>query len=308
MRSFDSRWYRKRACPRRAFLAVALIPIVSGAVVRANTITADAGMETSPDTPIFKELFEITEYENLTDLRLTHELHFRLGERTEMRVAVPTILHRRADFPGLFGNEDTETMSGLGDVKLRLMHSLWQTDDVIQSNRWSIIGEVTAPTGDDDQRGDGWVDMPRELQISDGGWGMGGGTVITFIRDRHRFSSEWMYRHRTRHDGYRAGDALHWNLAYWYRLFPAVFSDQSEEEFEIRGVIELLNTYNFESKTGDHHDGDHGLETWIAPSIQIFIKPRLLFDIGVQLPIIETVNDDKGDRQWAGLFAVRVLL
>jgi hypothetical protein len=72
------------------------------------------------------------------------------------------------------------------------------------------------------------------LQLGTGSWWFGAGSVFTAIRDRQRFSAEGIYRHPTRHDGFRPSASLDLNLAYWYRLSPAVFAPE-REAIEVRG-------------------------------------------------------------------------
>ena len=266
--------------------------------------TENAGV-TSPETPTLREYFTYFESENLTDLRLNHQLLLGLDPKTELRVTIPTILHRRASFDTFGGFDASEDMAGLGDVSLRLKYSLYQTDDVMASTRWAILGELVAPTGRDDKK-DGGVRIPRRLQLGTGAWGFGIGTVYTVIRDRHRFSTDFYYRHRTRHEGVRLGETAHWDLAYWYRLSPAKH-DPEKETTEVRAVLELLNTYRFESRVGETGADDQGYQLWLAPGIQVYPRRDLLFEASVQLPIIDNVDDAIGDRRWGFLVAVKFL-
>lgn len=267
-------------------------------------LTENAGV-TSPETPTLREYITIFESENLTDVRLNHQLLLGLNPKTELRLTIPTVLHRRGSFDTLGGLGASEDMAGLGDISLRLKYSLFQTDDVMASTRWAILGELVTPTGDADKKDDG-VRVPRRLQLGTGAWGFGLGTAYTVIRDRHRFSTDVYFRHRTRHEGVRLGQTVHWDLAYWYRLTPAKHNPEKETT-EIRGVLELLNTYRFESRLGDHGSGDQGLQVWFAPGIQIYPRRDLLIEASVQIPVIDNNDDALGDRRWAFLIAVKFL-
>lgn len=293
----------RRAC-RIVRTAVAAL-VVCACPTLGQIITEDAGFKAAPDTPILQEWFSISEMRYLSESRLEHRLFVRPDHKTEFKIAVPTVLSRRVSFRNLLGGRSSATLAGVGDLTVSVKRSLWQTDDVMVSNRWAFLGEVTAPTGRHDRRGGG-VDIPRMLQLGSGSWGFGAGTAFTLIRDRHRFSTEVMYRHRFRHDGFRRGDSIDANIAYWYRLTPAQF-DAEADQTELRGVVELLNRYHFDSKGVNHGGGDHGLETWALLGLQWFPRIDLLVDFGIQIPVIETVNDEMGDRRWKAVVGVRFL-
>ena len=165
--------------------------------------------------------------------------------------------------------------------------------------------EAIAPTGDHDATAGG-VELPRRLQLGTGGWGVGVGTAFTVIRDRHRFSAELFYRHRTRHDGFRLGDSYQLNLAYWYRITPSVF-DAQEEEVEVRGVFELLSTYRTDSVGGAGSLGDGGHEIWAAPGVQIYLSRDVLIEAAVQIPISQDVDDAFGRRKWGATLGIKFI-
>ena len=154
--------------------------------------------------------------------------------------------------------------------------------------------------------------LPRKLQLGARALGFGGGAAFTVIRDRHRFASEVFYRHTLRHDGFALGDSLRGNLAYWYRLAPARFREGPvRDPLEVRGVLELLTSYRFESQAVAGPDGsgihDQESETWLAPGLQLFGRGRALFEASFQVPLYQDVDDAFGRRQWAATIAVKIL-
>jgi hypothetical protein len=195
-------------------------------------------------------------------------------------------------------------MSGLGDVSLRLKRSLYQRDEVLASTRFAVMGEVWMPTGNHDSH-DAGVDLPRKLQIGTGGWGFGGGSAFSLIRDRHRFSTDARFRYTTRHDGYRLGPIVQCRAAYWYRLHPARFSPD-ERWVEVRPVLEIVATYQFESQ-GSRGLGDEGHRVFMAPGIQIYPRDDLLFEASLQVPITQDIDDPRGDARWGLLVAMKIL-
>ncbi len=282
-------------------LAAALL-LAAAPAARAQVVTENAGV-ISPETPLLRESVSHFEAENLREVRLGNQFILGLDPTRELKLTVP-FLWREAEFPGADGREAREGLFGLGDISLRFKQSLFQEDDVMESTRFAALAELRAPTGDDDETEAG-VEIPRRLQLGTGDFGFGGGAVFTLIRDRHRFSTEALFRHRTRHEGARLGQTVDWNAAYWYRLLPARFD--AETTLEVRGVLEVLATYRFASDLADRRDDDDGLIVWLAPGIQIYPSRSLLFEANVEVPVYQDLDDSLGDRRFAASVIVKVL-
>jgi hypothetical protein len=272
--------------------------------VAVAQIETEDGAVTSPELPTVREFLRYLEAENLQDLRLDTQLTRSLTRRLELRFTVPVHLHREVRFRSNGGVRQSKDLSGLGDAVFRAKYSLAQVDDIMESTRWAVLGELTAPTGDHD-RSDGGVEIPRRLQLGSGTWGFGAGTVFTVVRNRHRASADFYYRYRTRHDGFQPGQTLSLDLAYWFRFHPVVF-DPSKEQVEVRPVIELLSTQRFDSQGGGGSLGDEGLQTWMAPGLQIYASPRVQLEFTVKVPVIDTIDDVIGDRKWEAGAGVKI--
>ncbi len=269
----------------------------------AQIFTANGGVN-SPELPTVIELLSYRSFDHVQETRSLLQLLYSPLPTLETRLTIPT-LYRDIDVKTGTGPRENDSVFGMGDVELRLKYSLYQTDGVITSTRWAAMVEATAPTGEHHANAD-TVEIPRKLQLGSGGWGLGLGTAFTVIRNRHRFSVELFYRHRTRHDGFRLGDTYHLNLAYWYRLTPAEF-DPDEEEIEVRAVFEILSTYRADSISGPSSLDDGGLEVWAAPGVQIYLSGNVLIEAAVQVPIFQNINDPFGRRNWGATLGVKFI-
>ena len=282
---------------RRLVLAIFVLMTLPCAM-EAQVITENAGVQ-SPELPLLYEQLRILETENLTELRLASQFVFSFTPSFETRLIVPTVF-RDIDLPTPTGELD-ENLFGLGDASVRLKYSLWQEDEVMESSRWAALTEGVFPTGEHQEEIDD-IELPRKLQLGTGGFGVGLGTAFTVIRDRHRFSAELFYRHRTRHDGFHVGDSV---SIYWFRLTPAEFR-QAEAETEVRAVFELLSTLQADNIGGSRAFGDGGgAEVWLAPGIQIYASPRVLFEASFQIPIVDAIDDALGNRHWGATVGVK---
>lgn len=269
------------------------------AAARAQIVTENAGAQ-SPELPLLHEQLRVLETENVTEVRLLSQLVYSFTPAFEARLTVPAVW-RDLEAATPAGTLDGD-LAGPGDAALRLKHSIRQEDDVMSSTRWAALAEGVFPTGAHHEEIDG-VEAPRKLQPGLGSFGAGLGTAFTVIRDRHRFSAEVFARHRTRHDGFRAGDSLDVNLAYWYRLAPAEFAE-AVAETEVRGVLEVLSTFQ-----DDSHGAPGGgvSAVWVAPGVQLYAGRRVLLEAFVQLPVWQDADDPFGDRRWAAGVGVKFL-
>lgn len=294
----------QRAAPSSCGVALLIMAIALTADDSPGQILTENAGVTSPEVPTLQLQLSAFEFDDLFDFRATPQLVLGLNRKTELKVSTPVVLHRWARFSAAPGAQDRETWWGPGDVTVRLKRSLAQTDGVMTSTRFAALFEASLPTGRDNVRGGG-IRLPRKLQISTGGLRFGAGLAASWIRDRHRFSVDSWFRHPLRHDGIRIGESITAGAAYWFRLHPVVF-DPDEEAVEIRPVIELRYTHQFAS-VADRRLADDGDRWIIAPGLQVYPTPNLLFEASVQLPIAQTIDDPRGDLRWGGLITIKVL-
>ncbi|MBI4605761.1 MAG: hypothetical protein HY721_27660 [Planctomycetes bacterium] len=265
--------------------------------------TENAGV-ISPETPIVRESVSALWAKHLREVRWTNQFLWGVTPKLELNLALP-VVYRHTDFRVLGEGKEHHDDFGLGDAVVRGKASLYQVDEVLTSTRWAALGEVVAPTGDDDET-DGGVRLPRRLQLGPGAWGFGAGSAFTVIRDRHRCSVEAFYRHHLGHDGVELGDEMRWNLAYWYRLYPPEFSAE-KQQVEVRPVVELLSTYRFEDRGGAVTKDGEGFLMWLAPGLQVYPSRRVLLEASVSVPVLQTVDDNIGRRLVGLFFAVKFL-
>lgn len=280
-----------------AFVVLILAGGVPG-VAWAQVVTENAGT-VSPETPTWQTRFEYAKTKHLTDLRMVETLIWAPNEVMDFGLSVP-LHHRDVGFGGL-----EDTLEGLGDASARWKYSIWKEDDVMASTRFSTLAGVKFPTGRWHEEDSG-VDLPRKLQLGTGGWDVYGGPLFTYIQDRHRFAAEFIGRYAFERDDFRLQPSLQIGLAYWYRITPAHI-EMAGEDTEIRGVLELTSVFYGESELSGRGIGDDGNITWLSPGVQIFPSFWVLFEASVQIPVIETVQDARGDRKFGALVSIKFL-
>jgi hypothetical protein len=277
-----------------ALLAALLAPTVAWAQV----VTENAGT-ISPETPLWQNRFEYFKAENLTDLRLVETFVWAPNGVMDLALTLP-LIHRDVSFGTVEGG-----FEAVGDATLRWKLSIFKRDDIMKSTRFSGLAGVKFPTGPWREEVDG-VAAPRKLQPGTGSWDIFGGALFTFIDDRHRFAAEVIGRHNFEAFDFRLQPSLRVGAAYWYRISPARL-EIAGAETEIRGVIELTSIFYGESRLAGTGLDDAGNITWLSPGIQVYPSVSVLFELSVQIPVIETVEDALGRRRVGVLFSIKFL-
>jgi len=277
-----------------ALLFAAGAPAAWGQVVTENAGTI------SPETPIWQTRFEYLRTGRLADVRAVETFLWAPNGVMDFALSVP-LHHRDVEF----GTGLEDTLEGVGDASLRWKHSLWKEDDVMKSTRLSALAGVKIPTGRWHEEEDG-AEIPRKLQLGTGAFDVFAGPLFTWIDDRHRVAAELIGRYAFERDGFRLQPSVQVGIAYWYRITPARM-EVAGEETEVRGVLELTSVFYGESERDGRGIGDDGNITWLSPGIQVYPAFWVLFEAGVQVPIIETVEDVRGDRKFGFLLSVKFL-
>jgi hypothetical protein len=249
--------------------------------VWAQIETANGGV-TSPHSPELKAKGMVMRAENgdMTTFELSGT--WGLNPTNELRVLVPYQISEH------MGAQE----SGLGDFALRYKHSLTSSNGVMSSDRFALLIDASAPTGNSDN-----PDLPQRAQMGLGAPAVGVGLVYSLIRDRHRASFEVGHM-QPLGNGYAGTSRL--NLAYWYRLTPAEFPEDGTPT-EVRGVIELLGELR-----GPEFGQDAGTLVYLAPGLQIYPSREFQLELNLRLPIAQSLSDQMGDRQLGGSLAAKI--
>lgn len=269
--------------------------------VPAQLLTTDAGV-VSPALVIAKERVEWSSREFADELRSTTALTWSPERRFQFDLAVP-VLSRSVDVP-VGGGIVRGTQEGLGDVELGVKWGIVRDDDVMRSDRFSLLGNAVFPTGDDDTRVDG-VDLGPRAGLGLGTFGGALGVGYTLVRDRHRAAVALRGWSWLEDDGFDPGDAVTLDVAYWFRLSPAHFAPGSSD-VEWRGVFELLGRWQADDSLNgvDRSNGGHAWS--VLAGLQANVSTSISCEFGVAVPIDDTTSSTFGDLRHTLVFAFRM--
>lgn len=269
----------------------------------AQILTPNGGVM-SPYSPVWRTSYEHLETSNLRRDHLMLSWTQSLNRVTEFSAHLPLMAHS-VSYQGT-GGPVRSNLEGVGDLALRAKYNLVLQNDVMWSQRLAVLGAVTLPTGDYEEQAGGEA-IPRPLQIGSGNLGLSTGLVYSGVADKNRWSAALVYSHHFAHDGFRFGDDLDLQLAYWRRLIPSKFSP-AENEKELRGVVELLARYHLPNSVGGvDDDTSEGLEVVAAPGLQFWWSPEVLFETNVLLPVSDDTQSVFGELDWGFSFNLKLL-
>lgn len=171
-----------------------------------------------------------------------------------------------------------EAHDGIGDITLMGKYRFWQHDPrPLETWRWAALGGINIRSGDSHFSSDSYDPVL--------------GTVFSWQRDRHHIDADLIYQINTGRSEYRH-DALRYDLAYSYRLFPAVYD--AERPYEVNAVAELNGRYVV--------DGSH--EVFLSPGLQ-FIAQRWAIEASVQLPVVQEFADSRPQTDYRVVVGLR---
>ncbi|HEB78727.1 MAG TPA: transporter, partial [Methylothermaceae bacterium] len=109
--------------------------------------------------------------------------------------------------------------AGVGDLLLFSRYTVFQYDRPGRTLRIAPFFGVEAPTGVDDVT-DGQGRLPPTLQPGSGSWDGVGGIVLTHQTLGYEIDAQLSYRLNTAANDFKAGDRVHLDATWQYRLWP----------------------------------------------------------------------------------------
>jgi hypothetical protein len=259
----------------------ALAALVFASVFCAPTVRAQEGIftmaatEPSPGVWMFRQQVQYLSlsrdptplHREVDEWRSHTMLAYGLTPRMDVSLMVPWV-YRDIDssVPG-----ESSIESGLDDPMLMAHYRIYQNHSgPIDTTRLSLMAGAKIPVGDP--------------EISAGRVEPVGGAIFTLIRGRHGTDVSLMYEYNTGgfkfpvRGGDGQDDAVHYDAAYLYRLFPAQYTAQTSEGawyalVEMNGLYEL--------------NGDN--EVLLSPGI-MFEGGHFGLELGVQLPVWQDLD------------------
>ena len=186
--------------------------------------------------------------------------------------------------------EDNDT-DGFGDLTFLLRQTIYARDAVQRTSRLGLIGGLEIPSGSED-----FSSHSTDFVL---------GSVYTLQTGRHELDADLLYKINTEARDLELGDRLRYDLAYELRLFPQEWPERGTPS-QLYGVLEI-NAESAEKALsgGVELDDTGGTVVFVSPGIQ-WVSQRVIYEASLQLPVVQNLNGDQVETDFAATAGIRV--
>jgi hypothetical protein len=188
------------------------------------------------------------------------------------------------------GQRISESDFGLGDLMIFTKYRFYKKNRHLGSSQIAFQIGLKLPTGANDLMDKQGNRFPPPLQLGSGSIDYRLVLSLTEVRNRLFITSDFGYNLRTEANQFEFGDIFSYDAAIKFRLFPSKYSDQyPAHDFFV--FLELNGLLSQKSKIGGNEIPDSGgHQIFLAPGFQFFPFENIIFESGIQLPILENLN------------------
>ncbi len=221
--------------------------------------------------------------------------------KTSLLVNLPYI-HRELKTP----NSPRRLARGLGDLTLLGKHRIFTHNFKGGTSRFSLIGGLELPTGDDDEA-DSLGPLPKSLQPGSGSVDFLAGGAFTYQTLDHELDADLRYIFNREANDFEFCDVFKYNLAYQRRVWPSILPDK-EIYSQWNAVLELNGVYEERAESQGNDVANSGGHTlYLSPGIQ-FVSKRMVYEFSFQYPIVQELNGLQLEADYLLVLSFRYIL
>ncbi|MCH7678464.1 transporter [candidate division KSB1 bacterium] len=224
----------------------------------------------------------------LTPVAMPYNL---FSDRFQIGVIVPFV---NVDFESTV--QDMSSF-GIGDVRVFAKYLLYQRDRKKETFRVAAKAGIKFPTGDEN----------RAPALGSGSTDYFFATVAGWIKNRIGIYLEGIYNLNTSHNQVDFGNSFAYNLAFGYRLLPAVYETYPSPQ--LNGFLEINGTTTAKSEvTKVTNENSGGATIFLSPGLQYVGGRRWLVEASLQIPVFNEPNGTQLATDWTVSIGTRILL
>ncbi|MFQ5839570.1 MAG: transporter [Candidatus Methylomirabilales bacterium] len=198
----------------------------------------------------------------------------------------------------------TETLeaSGVGDTTVFAKYRIYRRDVPFGRDQLSLIGGLDLPSGSDTE-GPGLVNAPP-LQLGSGSVDGLLGVAVGTTRRSYSIEAALRSKLNSEANDFRFGNALLYDLYLAYQTYPGWPMPPAQLNFslELNGQTAANNEVN-----GVEVGPSGGTVLFLSPGIQYILTGNLLFEAGVQIPVVRNFDPSQLEPDYTVLFGFRYL-
>ncbi|MCZ6622940.1 MAG: transporter [Deltaproteobacteria bacterium] len=196
-----------------------------------------------------------------------------------------------------------QDVRGVGDIRIIGKYRFYRDDFPRGSKQMAFSAGLELPTGSTTKKKDG-VKLPRPRQLGSGGvdplFGFAGGWISAY----HAVEGGVQFKYNSRHDGFRFGPVLNYDLAYAYSIYPK----WPIENAQLNLLLEFNGEHRERNKSGSSKVRASGGDTiFLSPGIQFILFDNALVETSFQFPVLDQVNGKQLYQDYRVLFGFRIL-
>ncbi|MFQ5671663.1 MAG: transporter [Nitrospinales bacterium] len=197
----------------------------------------------------------------------------------------------------------TRSNQGVGDTTLLGKYRFYTLDYKGTTSRFSVIGGLELPTGDNEERDSAGV-LPAPLQLGSGSVDFIAGGLYTFGSLSQEVDINVVYKFNREANDFDFGDKFNYNFAYQRRFWPWTFPDEGLYT-QWNAVLELNGVYTRRNAAGGSTvEASGGNTLFLSPGIQ-FVDQQTIFGFSIQVPIVQDLNGNQLESDYQLAFSFR---
>ena len=188
------------------------------------------------------------------------------------------------------GQRVSNTDFGVGDIVLFAKYRFYKKDYFLRSRQFAFQVGLKLPTGADDLKDDQGKRFAQPLQLGSGS--VDYRFILTFTEARNRlvFTGDSGYSFKAEANNFEFGDVFTYDFAVKFRAHPSTYTDKYPVHdlfifLEVNGLVSQKSKIN-----GGKNSDSGGHQIFLAPGFQFFPFENILFEAGIQIPILEDLN------------------
>jgi hypothetical protein len=189
------------------------------------------------------------------------------------------------------GRRLTDRAEGTGDLLFLVRRTVRARDAIQRTSRLGLLGGVELPSGSD-----AFSSHATDFLL---------GGVYTLQDGRHEVDADLTWKVNGEGRGVDPGDEYRADLAYQFRLTPAVWPDRGSPS-QVYGVIEAnWSTADRAVSGGAKLDDTGGTSLFLSPGVQLVTR-KVIYEASVQLPAVQNLNGEQAETDFVASIGVRI--
>ena len=178
---------------------------------------------------------------------------------------------------------------GFGDLTLFAKYQLLQWDALKKTTRVTFKSLLKLPTGEHEATDGEGNRLPRGIQLGTGTVDYAVGLIFTHIVNRLGINADTFYRFNGETEGFEFGDAVNYDLALGYRIYPSVYETYPSPYATV--YLEANGQFNRKSRAAGQRVADSGGHTlFLSPGVQYIPLGNLILETSIQIPVRQELN------------------